>query len=265
MPSLKNISVKDLNLDLHNYRTLPQVNEVNAIKAMIKIREKKFIGILTNILDKGFLLNENLHVETRNGDYIVREGNRRLACLKLIHQIHDPSKFNIPSEIVEKINGLTKGWLKKNIKVPCLIYKNSELDLIEKTINLIHAKGEVASRDPWTSVARARRNRDQYSMNEPALDFLESFLENDVTVNNTVKEEWSGDFPLSVLDEAIKKIAPRIGYQNSIELATNYPANTKKYDLDKMISDIGYRNLKFPDIRDKSEDFALKYGLGTSI
>lgn len=260
MPTLKNIEVKNLYLDLNNYRTLPQKNEQNAIKAMIKIREKKFLGILNSILDTGFLLNENLHVEVRNNVNIVREGNRRLACLKLIHRIYNPSEFNLSDDIVVRINSLPKKWLKKNSKVPCLVYKNSELDQIEMNINLIHAKGEVASRDPWTSVARARRNRDQYQMNEPALDILETFIGIDDEINESVKEEWSGDYPLSVLDEAIKKLAPRVGFSNSIDLANGYPTKTKKVKIGELVSDIGYRNLKFPDIRSKVNDFAVKYG-----
>ena len=227
---------------------------------MIKIREKKFLGILNSILDTGFLLNENLHVEIRNNNYIVREGNRRLACLKLIHKVYNPSEFNLSDDVVVRINGLTKKWLKKNSKVPCLVYKNAELDQIEKNINLIHAKGEVASRDPWTSVARGRRNRDQYQMNEPALDILETFIRIDDKINGSVKEEWSGDYPLSVLDEAIKKLAPRVGFINSIDLAKGYPAKTKDIKVGELVSDIGYRNIKFPDIRSKIDDFAIKYG-----
>ncbi len=47
--------VKDLSLDLKNYRTIPQKNEKNAIKAMITIKPDRFYAMMKSIIENGFL------------------------------------------------------------------------------------------------------------------------------------------------------------------------------------------------------------------
>ncbi len=73
-------------------------------------------------------------------------------------------------------------------------------------VSLAHAKGEKAARDPWNSVARARHNRDMKKVSEPGLDLLEKYLKQGQNLNGQQKDRWGGEYPLTVLDEAIRKI-----------------------------------------------------------
>ena len=113
MPQAKYIDIKDLYLDLTNPRTVPQESEKKAIETMISIKPDRFNAVMESILDDGYLTTESVIV-LNNGRYIVKEGNRRIAILKLIHGIYDKKNYAIPSNLQDRINSLTPEWLASN-------------------------------------------------------------------------------------------------------------------------------------------------------
>src|SRR5690606_39264177 len=122
MPNNKYLKVKDIKLDLKNYRTIPQKTEADAINAMIAIKPDRFYAVVESILDDGYLPTENLIILDDNG-YTVKEGNRRTAALKLIHGLHSIDDFTIPDSLKNRINSLDTNWKKENEEVPCSVYK----------------------------------------------------------------------------------------------------------------------------------------------
>jgi len=194
MPTNKSLKIEDIQLDLKNYRTVPQKNEIDAVKAMLAIKPDRFYAIIESIIDDGYLPTENLIILNDNG-FHVKEGNRRTAALKLIHGLLDKKKFNLPDNIITKIDSVDANWLKSNAKIPCSIYPLKDKDKVDRIISLTHAKGEKASRDPWTSVAKARQNRDEKNASEPTLDLLEKYISKGKNLTKQQKERWSGDFP----------------------------------------------------------------------
>jgi hypothetical protein len=260
MPNNKYIKVKDINLDLKNYRTIPQKTEADAINAMIAIKPDRFYAVVESILDDGYLPTENLIILDDNG-YTVKEGNRRTAALKLIHGLHSIDDFTIPDSLKNRINSLDTNWKKENEEVPCSVYKLAEKDKVDKIVNLTHAKGEKASRDPWTSVAKARQNRDEKKAAEPALDLLEKYIQQGKNLTNQQKERWSGEYPLTVLDEALRSIISRLGFKTIPDLVKAYPKLKLRSDLEDMLRDIGLQVFGFKEIRSKTSDFASTYNI----
>ena len=260
MPNNKYLKVKDINLDLKNYRTIPQKTEADAVNAMIAIKPDRFYAVVESILDDGYLPTENLIILDDNG-YTVKEGNRRTAALKLIHGLHSIDDFAIPESLKNRINSLDANWKKENEDVPCSVFKLSEKDKVDKIVNLTHAKGEKASRDPWTSVAKARQNRDEKKAAEPTLDLLEKYIQNGKNLTNQQKERWSGDYPLTVLDEALRSIISRLGYKTISDLVKAYPKLKLRNDLEDMLRDIGLQVFGFTEIRSKTSDFASAYNI----
>ena len=260
MPENKYISIKDISLDLNNYRTVPQKSEEDAINAMIAIKPERFYAVVESIIEDGYLPTENLIILDDKG-YTVKEGNRRTAALKLIHGIHPKENFNIPESLKTLIDGVDGNWIKDNTKIPCSIYSLKEKDKVDKIVNLTHAKGEKASRDPWTSVAKARQNRNEKNASEPALDMLEKYLDNGKNVTHQQKERWSGDYPLTVLDEALRSIIDRIGYKSLSVLVSAYPKIKLRSDIEDIIRDIGLQVFGFKEIRSKTNDFAANYNI----
>lgn len=146
--------------------------------------------------------------------------------------------------------------------MPCAIYDSGEAELVDKIVTLTHGKGEKAGRDKWNAIARARHNRDRNGVSEPALDLLEKYLQVGKNVNAQQRERWGGEYPLTVLEEAIKKLASRLGLATSRELSDHYPGKAKhRTVLENIVRDIGSGILDFKKLRDETEDFGQTYGI----
>lgn len=265
MPKTATIDVKNLKLDLKNYRTVPQTNEKDAIKAMIAISSDRFFAVLDSIIEDEYTPTENIVVLKENSQNIVKEGNRRIACLKLIQGNYTATDFNIPTAQLNKIKALDKEWKKRNDSVPCLVFEKSEENQCDRLISLTHGKGEKASREKWSSVATARHNRDAKGAAEPALDLLESYLIQGNNLTNQQKERWAGDYPLTVLAEALRVLSPRLGYANATDMANAYPKIKGISGIEDMLRDIGLELIQFKTIRDTNTDFASQYGVAPIV
>jgi len=133
---------------------------------------------------------------------------------------------------------------------------------VDKIVTLTHGKAEQAGRDKWNAVARARHNRQKNHASEPALDLLERYLEHGKNLTPQEAERWGGKYPLTILEEAIKRLAPRFGVASSRELADQYPKTVKhKPALENILRDVGVEYLDFKNIRDTDKDFAQAYGI----
>ncbi len=264
MPNTIPTSVKDLSLDLSNFRTVPQTDELQAVQTMIAISPDRFWALMEGLIDDGYLPTENilvLRMGMGQSKLIVKEGNRRIAALKLIHGYLPNNTITIPDDITTKIRGLSTEWKKANERVPCTIYESEDATKVDRIVSLAHGKGEKAGRDQWNAVARARHNRDVNESNEPALDLLEKYLKEGRNLTLQEKERWGGDYPLTVLDDAMKRISNRFGVSNAPELAKIYPSIQYRDALDNILKAIGLQIIVFKTIRNKKEDFAIKYGV----
>ncbi|EMY60686.1 hypothetical protein [Leptospira terpstrae] len=258
MPKLKELSVDKLHLDLHNFRTVAQKTELQAVNSMISISPNKFWALLESLLDDGYIKTETIIVLEKSGKYTIKEGNRRVAAIKII--LSKYKKIEIPDHLQTRIKELQKAWKKNNEVLPCTIYQESEIQQIEKLISLIHSKGEQAGRDQWTAVARARYARDVKKENELGLNLLESFLSNCKKLSPNQKESWSGDYHLTVLNDALRKLHTPMGYKSITELVKSYPKKNRSI-LEKILIDIGTQQLGFKQIRNEEDFFGIKYGI----
>lgn len=268
MPKKAAIEVGDLTLDLRNYRTVAQSKEIHAIQAMISVSPERFWALTESLLEDGYLPTENVIVSKSagaNGSKVVREGNRRVAALKLIHGLLPKGGISVPSHIAEKIKVVPAEWKKANQTVPCVVYGPREAAIVDRIVTLTHGKGERASREEWKAIARARHNRDASQASEPGLDLLEKYFKSERSISKEQSDNWSGTYPISVLDEAIKKIAPRLGLSNAPELAKKYPKIDHREALDAIIKDIGEGRIKFETLRKLGEDFAASYGVPAPV
>jgi len=249
MPTTSQIEVSKLKLDLKNFRTVPQKKESDAIKAMISIKPDRFFAVMESIIQDGYLPTENIIVLNNGTDNIVKEGNRRIAALKLIHGHYKLSDFGLPASIIENINKLDTTWKTENLEVPCTVFTLEEEDKVDKVVTLAHGKGEKASRDPWNSVARARHNRDVKGGSENGLDLLEKYLKKGNNLNGQQKDRWGGEYPLTVLDEALRKSFSRLGFTSVAELVKKYPQIPQLEELESILLDIGLEQIKFETLR----------------
>jgi len=268
MPETKPLPVKDLALDLRNYRTMPQDNEASAVAAMISMSPDRFWALTESLLRDGYLPTESILVLGAGGGrgrakFTVKEGNRRIAALKLIHGFLALKSFEVPDAIADHVEQLDPGWRKEYATVPCTIYPASDAIIVDRIVTLAHGKGEKAGRDQWNAVARARHNRDASQGGEPALDLLEKYLQHGQNVTVHQRARWAGHYPLSVLAEAMKRLAPRLGSASAPVLAKDYPTVKHRGALEAIVHDIGQERLGFDQIR-SAPDFAVAYGVPPS-
>src|ERR1035441_10032768 len=134
MPTTKPIPVKDLKLDLNNFRTVPQSKETDAVHTMISIAPDRFWALAESLLDGGYLPTENIIVLKSGDDLVVKEGNRRIGALKLILGYIKSHAIIIPENIDEKIKAITADWKSENEKVPCAIYDTKETEVVDKIV-----------------------------------------------------------------------------------------------------------------------------------
>lgn len=262
MPKPAEIAVSSLNLDLKNYRTLPQKNEKDAIKAMITIKSERFWGIMESILDLQYLNTENIIVQKNTkGQLIVKEGNRRIAALKLILGHYKLDDFDVPKQYKTRISELSEEWKKENSKVVALIFEPKESEAADNIVSLTHGKGDKASRDPWTSVARARHNRDANKQDEPGLDVLEKYLSSSKDITPIIKELWSSDYYITVLNELLRKLAPVLGFKKITDFSKHYPGNKIPPNFNELIKEIGERIIGFDEVRDSFNLILNRLGL----
>lgn len=251
MSEKEDVPIKSLSLDLTNFRTVEQPDEIEAIRAMISTRPDYFWALTASLIDSGFLPTENVIVLRIDRKTLsVREGNRRVAALKLIHGIYSLNDFeHVPAEVPRRIHEVDDDWLKANKTVPCVIFEPSEGATVSRIVRLAHGKGEKAGRDQWNAVARARHNRKENKASEPALDLLEKYLEHGRNITDAQAARWAGDYPISVLEEAMKKIAPRLKIKSAPALAVTYPNLPRREALERMAHDIGTGLLTFTALR----------------
>ncbi len=258
MPETGFKAVKSLHLDLRNFRTIPQPDEAHAINAIISTNPDWFWALMESILEDGYHPTENIILLNTARELSVKEGNRRVAALKLILAPLDD--IEIPDHLSRKINALSSQWKRQNSKVPCAIYANTEKAIVDKLVALTHAKGEKAGRDKWNAVARARYARDQKKDSEPGLDLLEQYLRLGKNLSPQQAERWAGEYPLTVLNETIQKLVPHLGVSSPKELSQRYPTKNKRV-LDKILYNIGIDQLGFKEIRDHKNFFGATYGI----
>ncbi len=267
MPNTNPVSVKTLLLDLFNFRTMPQVDEPHAVQAMYAIGDEWFLALMESLLDDGYLPTENIIVlktNTSQPKLIVKEGNRRVAALKIICGYLPVDTIVLPDKFANRINELSAEWKTANESVPCTIFEEKDAATVDKIVALAHGKGEKAGKDKWNAVARARHSRDVIGSNEPPLDLLEKYLKEGKNLTEQEKELWGGVYPLTVLEDAMKRISIRFkGISNSAELAKKYPSIDYRNALESILRAIGLEELDFKKIRDKDQDFAAQYGLPT--
>lgn len=260
MALTKQVNISDLKLDLKNFRTTPQTNEANAIHAMIAVNPNRFGGIIDSLIEDEYIPTENIICQKDGKDVIVKEGNRRIAGMKLILGLHNPDDFQIPESTKSKIKSLDTKWKTRNQSVPCSVYEANETDRVDRIVALTHGKGDKASRDPWTSVAKARHNRDINKAKEEGLNLLEKYIEHGRNINAQQKERWAGDYNLTVLDATLPKLLSRFNYTNVNALVSAYPKVNERDKLEAILLAIGLGTLGFKQIRDDKNDFTVEFG-----
>ena len=145
-PTVTDIAVDQLAFDVKNPRLAefsdsPIQNEMDIIKILWETEDVQ--ELVTSIAASGFFRHEPLIVIEESGKFVVIEGNRRLAAVKVIREpaVARQVKAHIPTTVPDLVDGLNR--------LPCLI------DTREDTWQFLGFK-HVNGPAKWGSYAKAR-------------------------------------------------------------------------------------------------------------
>jgi hypothetical protein len=144
-PVREYLDVSSLDFDPTNPRFSPDISS-GPVTDLIErfIRDERLLEIVTSIADQGFFDGEPLLVVRHESRYLVVEGNRRLAALKLLNgEIEVPAGRTSVVDVVEAAK-------QRPPKVPCLIFSNP--DRILRYLGFRHITGIKS----WSSLQKAR-------------------------------------------------------------------------------------------------------------
>lgn len=123
------IPVKNLKIDLENFRTIPQVDETSAVHAMIALEPDYFWALAGSLLQNGFLPNENIIVLLDGKKNMVKEGNRRVGALKMIFGLIHANGLDIPDQIKGTMTSVDAAWKKRTRRSRALFLNKMKLIL----------------------------------------------------------------------------------------------------------------------------------------
>lgn len=153
----KTIEVKNLLLDLFNPR-LPKSKQGKDENVVIEylLLEAATTELMESIGENNFFTGEMLLViPTEAGKYVVVEGNRRLAAVKLLS---NPSVATVKKQATKEIAENAKY---KPVELPCLVFEHRED--IQQFLGFVHITGKKS----WRVLEKARylydlRNNETY-------------------------------------------------------------------------------------------------------
>jgi len=144
----KKFFVEDLLLDTGNYRFRAANDQKDCIKKIYDQNHDNFIRIMESIGKNDIV--QPLIVYEKGSEYVVMDGNRRVAALKVLY---NPAKYSPVSTLDAKAKELKSLGKAKFSEI--LAMCSADKDTIERTLYDIHAAGGGISQIGWNAYANA--------------------------------------------------------------------------------------------------------------
>ncbi|WHH58267.1 ParB N-terminal domain-containing protein [Petroclostridium sp. X23] len=197
MSELAYVKLSEIHVWTDNPRTGTVDDEIEEIMGLIKEQQtkngNKLVELAHSIVDKGIF--EPIGVlKYKDGFMVVKEGNRRIACLKLLNNLNI-----IPPEyvVLQKAFNKLKTKANKSIfnRIPARIFDESENEDMELWIELRH-NGLQGGKglDSWKSMHIENWNKYR-GKKTPLLDFHDYLISNGILtaeqIDGVSKTNWS--------------------------------------------------------------------------
>lgn len=275
IPTVKVIALSRLRLDTANYRhgNMGNVSEVEIVNAILKEskNQKRYKALINKFNEEGFTLSELPIVQPIPGSqrYKVLEGNRRVSILRLIHGYIPLENINLSSYFKKLLSSFQDDFKEITRKIRCEVYPPTEegTRAAFQEIARLHSGGDAA-RDDWTSIAKARQERDCLINRHYELDLFERFCDCYPCDGKYAEalEDWRLSFKLDQLDEATKYLSKLygLGTDGAKFLSEQYEKLPESFRsrLENVICAIGNNETQYVrDIRD--EHFWKKHDFST--
>jgi hypothetical protein len=193
----KEIRVTDILLDTGNYRTGKQDDQRDAIRALIEEQKNKLVRLAQDIIENGLSPLETVMVCAVPGEknrYIVVEGNRRVAAIKLTTQ-PDLAADTTWHNAFKRLHKLLPGQVPKKITCKIADSKEEAFPWIQRR----HDTGlKGAGLEAWSTIATYRAHAAQ-GKSAPEYDALEFVLTHGQLDADVAERVMGQDFPITNL------------------------------------------------------------------
>lgn len=257
MSSLE-LNIDELNLDLKNPRFAGLGSQREALEKIVVNQGAKLVNLAEDIVGFGMSPAHRMLVLKTSGKgsrgYIVMDGNRRLAALRVLS---NPTVLDGMKEVgditAKKLRALAKKFNPDNVQ-PLEVFECKDEEQTRHWIEAIHT-GENDGRGVvgWDGIATARYRGENSSLK--VLEFIKK-------VGNLSDEEEAAleRFPITNLDRLLgtPEVRSRLGLElEAGELLSDLPQTELLKPLKRIVSDIALKKVTVSQI--KSKDDRLKY------
>lgn len=248
MPYNKVVALSELLVDVENPRFSDVIeNQNDAIITIAKKQDKKLIKLAEDIDEFGVNPAELLIVlpyEKSDKYYIVLEGNRRIAALKILEN-PEIIKNAVKGSLYEKMKKIGSDYEKNPIDgIDCVVFDSREE--ANHWIELKHTgENDGAGVVSWGSpeIDRFRRRAGQKSETEQILEFLQK--------RNFISNETRRNTPISSLKRLLSTPHVRmklgIEYDNGI-VKTKLSEDEVAKGLTKVVEDLSTQTIRTSNI-----------------
>lgn len=154
-PDITEVKIEKLLLDKKNPRFAKNYNKEKGTDAELieyLYKEEGASQLVTEILEEGFFKDEAIWLIKKNEKYLVKDGNRRVAAVKILNE---PDKSGLNEKTIKGIKSKIKSFEYNKIdKLPAIIYTDSNSSLLEKRISKKHTNDSFKA---WSPIAQALR------------------------------------------------------------------------------------------------------------
>lgn len=263
--STKSLLIDDLRLDLSNPRIADATSQRDALQKIIDDQDVKLVALAESIAEEGLNPMDRLLVlasTDERGKFIVIEGNRRLAALKILQNPAVLTGLDVRQSIQKRLEALAVGFNANSVE-PIDCFEVAAREDGAMWIQQRHT-GENAGRGivDWSGIATAR-----FRGNDPALQALD-FVIRHGSLSDKEKEDIANRFPISTLDRLLSTPAVRkiIGLEiKTGKLLTGLSLEEAIKPLRRIVRDLAAGVKKVTDLKLQTQMVDYVQGLDNDL
>ena len=255
-----NLSLDQLLFDSNNPRIGSATNQRDALQKILDDQEEKLFVLADSIVSDGLSPIDRLLVlrDKNNGDkFIVLEGNRRLAALKVLVNPHVLASLEVKASLQKRFEEVTKRFNRKDVE-PVACFEVPNRNEGNQWIYLRHT-GENQGRGVvgWSGIAASRFRGGDAALQ--ALDFVTKYG----NLSDDQKLHMDNTFPITTLDRLLstREIRDLIGVEVvDRKLRTGLPADELMKPLRRMVLDLAGKKVNVSQLKNKADQIAYVQG-----
>ena len=259
------LDLDELLLDLENPRISKADSQLGALQKIVEDQDLKLVVLAESIaadrlnpMDRWLVIKS----PTERGRYIVLEGNRRLAALRLLNNPSVLKELEVRTLVKKRLEELAAAFDLDTVQ-PIDCYEVADRTVATPWLSQRHTgENKGSGIVDWGGVATARfRGRD------PALQALDLVV-NHGGLTDEEKEVIAGHFPISTLDRLLSTPAVRqkLGMEiTDSKLRTGLdPAEAMK-PLRRIVLDLATEEINVTKLKSKDQQLAYIAKMGKDL